>query len=150
MWQFCTLAASYQNFCAVRCDISVNWQLAINNSVLWDVTVLYTGSLLSTFLCCEIWQFCKLAASYQHCCAVRCDSSVNWQLAINISVLWDVTVLYTGSLLSTFLFYEMWQFCTLTASYQHFCAVRCDSSVHWQLAINISVLWDVTVLYTGS
>jgi len=40
--------------------------------------------------------------------------------------------------------------CTLAASYQHFCARICDSSVYWQVAINISVLWDVTVLYTGN
>jgi len=32
----------------------------------------------------------------------------------------------------------MLHFCTLADSYQHFCAVKCDSSVHWQLSINIS------------
>ena len=150
MWEFTTLAASYQYLCAVRCDSSVHQQLAINISVLWDVTVLYSGSELSIFVCCDMWQFCTVAASYQHLYAVICDSSLHWQLPINICVLWNVTVLYSGSYLSTFLCSEMWHFCTLAASYQHLCAVRCDSSVHWQLAINISVLWDVTVLYTGS
>jgi len=48
------MAASYQHLYAVRCDSSVHWQLAINICMLSFVTVLYTGSYLSTFVCCEM------------------------------------------------------------------------------------------------
>src|SRR5215469_2267156 len=150
MRRFCALAASYRHFCALRCDGSVHWLPAMGISVLSDATVLYTGSQLSAYLCSHMRRFCTLAASYRHFCALRCDGSVHWQPAIGISVLSDATVLYTGSQLSAYLCSRMRRFCTLAASYRHICALGCDGSVHWQPAIGISVLSDVTVLCTGS